>query len=39
MVQVMLFHSILGLRPGVVAFARRLTEAGHPRAAALSHRL
>ena len=30
MPEVILFHSVLGLRPGVLALARRLTEAGHP---------
>ena len=30
MTQVVLFHSILGLRPGVRALAARLTAAGHP---------
>ncbi len=29
MVDVVLFHSVLGLRPGVLALARRLTAAGH----------
>ena len=30
MPEVILFHSVLGLRPGVAALADRLTEAGHP---------
>lgn len=30
MAQVVLFHSVLGLRPGVTALAARLSAAGHP---------